>query len=486
MHGVTSHSAPVGAAGGLREIKDLPSPRSWPVVGSLPLIEQARMHQQFESWVDEFGPLYRVKLVRREVLVVARPDLIAALLRDRPEGWRRMAVIASAIREMGSHGVFSAEGKDWKRQRKLVMAAFDPGHLKRYFPSLKQVTERLLRRFAEAADRQEMLQLPEQLMRYTVDVTAGLAFGIDVNTIEEPHTPLQQHLNHIFPMLMRRINMPFPYWRYVRLPIDRKFDRQLAKVHQAVRGFIVDARARIAANPELRENPTNLLEAMLAASDDTDGVLTENEVVGNVLTILLAGEDTTAHTLTWALYLLHKNPQVWRELVAEVDAALADTPVPNSFEAARGLPYIEACVNEAMRLRPVAPMLFMENNRETVLGELRVPADTLVFCVMRKASVDAATVGDAAEFRPSRWREAAATDEAERGLLKASMPFGSGPRLCPGRYLAMLEMKMVLAMIARNFELPSVATASGDPPQECLAFTMGPVGLRMQLKPRAR
>ncbi|HEY0206406.1 MAG TPA: cytochrome P450, partial [Acetobacteraceae bacterium] len=116
-------------------------------------------------------------------------------------------------------------------------------------------------------------------------------------------------------------------------------------------------------------------------------------------------------------------------------------------------------------------------------------AGTLVLCTMRSGAVDASIAADAAEFRPARWRVGAgAADEAAAGsrqLTTASMPFGAGPRVCPGRYLALLEMKMVLATIARNYELAEVGTENGAPPGERLDFTMTPVGLRMQLRARA-
>jgi cytochrome P450 len=141
-------------------------------------------------------------------------------------------------------------------------------------------------------------------------------------------------------------------------------------------------------------------------------------------------------------------------------------------------------------LRPVAPLFFMESNVATVLEDVHLPAGSAVIFLMRRGAVDARRAGDAAEFRPARWRQGpdgtapAAADE--RGLLKASIPFGAGPRLCPGRYVAMLEIKMVIATLARNFELVEVDTADGAPPQERLEFTMYPAGLRMALAARRR
>ncbi|WP_430418465.1 cytochrome P450 [Methylibium petroleiphilum] len=464
----------------LRSVAALPGPRGWPLIGNLLQFDLPRLHRQFEDWADRHGPTYRLRLGRREVLVISDAETIAALLRDRPDTWRRMRPIEAVIREAGGHGVFSAEGDDWRRQRRLVMSAFDPGHLKRFYPSLQRVTERLMASWRDAARRGEAIDLQASLMRYTVDVTTGLAFGVDLNTIDAPH-PLQEHLDKLFPMLFRRVNLPFPYWHYLRLPIDREYDRHLRRVHEAVRGFVQAARQRLQDEPTRRERPTDLLEAMLAARDADGSALTEEEVAGNVLTVLLAGEDTTANTLGWAIWLLHEHPDDWQALVAEVDAALGDARLPPSFDAARGLASIEASVGEAMRLKPVAPLLFMEANRETELAGFRLPPGAVVFCLMRRAALDARLAEDVADFRPGRWQ-----DGADRAVQKASMPFGAGPRLCPGRYLALLEMKMVLGMLARNFELLEVGPEGGGAPGERMAFTMFPVGLKMRLAERAR
>jgi len=466
-----------------KRIADLDGPRGWPLLGNLLQLDLAQMHAQLEGWAKIYSPLYRLRIGPRDALVVARPDLIASILRDRPDGWSRLGTVQAVIHEMGIDGLFSAEGEAWRRQRRLVAASFTPGHLKRYFPLIEQITERLRERLDLAAQTGEWIKLQTMLMRYTVDVTASLAFGIDVNTIQQPHNALQEHLDKLFPMLMRRMNAPFPYWRYLRLPVDRTFDRHLTAGHAAVRTFVQTARDRIAANPGLAVQPTNLLEAMLAAQDADGGALSDAEVAGNVFTMLLAGEDTTANTLAWTLWLLHTHPEAWREVVAEVDAALAADLVPHSVQTAGRLTVIEDCANESMRLRPVAPLGYLENNTPTEIDGVALPAGTFVLCLMRSGAVDVGTAADAAEFRPSRWRDPVA-DAGDRQLRTASIPFGAGPRICPGRYLAMLEMQMALATIARNFQLVEVGTADGAPPRERMAFAMSPVGLRMKLKAR--
>ncbi|MFL6697064.1 MAG: cytochrome P450 [Vitreoscilla sp.] len=488
METPVSESAVLTSPAG-RPLSSLPGPGYWPLVGNMLQFELSKMHLQLEQWAASYGSAYRMRIGRRDALVLSRPETIAAILKDRPAGWRRSSTVESAIREIGAHGLFSAEADEWRRQRKLVMSAFDPAHLKRYFASMTRVTERLKSRLDRAARDAEAVDLQKLLMQYTVDVTAGLAFGIDMNTLENPEAAIQTHLDKVFPMLMKRIFAPFPWWRYLRLPSDRDFERHLAKVHEAIRGFIQATRDRLAADPDLAANPNNLLEALVTASDEQGGRLTEADLVGNVLTVLLAGEDTTANTLAWTLHLLHTHRDAWNDLVAGVDAALGDDDMPRHFDVARGLDAIEDCVNESMRLRPVAPATLLENNDDVVIEGILLPRGSMVICLMRPGTVDPHAAADAPSFRPARWRELhaaaqPAAGDASRSLLKSSMPFGSGPRMCPGRYFAMLEMKMVLATIARNFELVDVATDDGQEPAEYLAFSMFPVGLKIRLKAR--
>lgn len=480
MHAVT-HADPFVLP---RRIADLPGPRGWPLLGNLPQLDIPSLHQQFESWAAAHGPVYRLRFGTRDAVVVAQPELIASILCDRPEGWSRLRSMEKVIDEMGIDGLFSAEGEAWRRQRRLVTSAFTPGHLKRYFPLVQRVTERLKERLDQAASDGAAFDLQTLLMQYSVDVTASLAFGADVNTLQHDGGTLQEHLGKILPKLAQRVNALFPYWRWFTLPADRTFAGHLGATHEAVRGFVQAARERIAADPTLEHSPTNLLEAMLTSRDADGESLTEADVSGNVLTMLLAGEDTTAHTLAWTLYLLYKHPETWRDIVAEVDVALGSELTPATPEATYALSSIENAANESMRLRPVTPMSYFENNRPTDLAGMAVPAGTFVICLMRCSAVNPAIDPDAAVFRPSRWRMP--SDTPDRKLTAFSLPFGAGPRICPGRYLAMLEMKMVLATIARNYELIDVGTSTGVPPRETYSITMFPAGLRMRIKPRAR
>ena len=137
---------------------------------------------------------------------------------------------------------------------------------------------------------------------------------------------------------------------------------------------------------------------------------------------------------------------------------MGSSHVPDDFESAQRLTYAGAVANETMRLRPVAPMLFLQTNIATTVGDLQVPAQTPVAVLMRPPAVDARNFERPTAFLPERWTAPSGAHEPS-----AHIPFGSGPRLCPGRTLALLEMKVVLATLYRNFDVERDGAASGRP-----------------------
>jgi cytochrome P450 len=470
----------------VREIDDLPGPRALPFVGSLFQIERRRMHQVIEAWAREHGPFFRLKLANRTLLVVSDHEALGAALRDRPDGFRRSRLLECIGLEMGvTPGVFAANGEAWRRQRRMVMAGFDPTHLRAYFPSLMKVTQRLRGRWQRAVQSGATIELQPELMRFTVDAIAGLAFGADINTLESDEDIIQQHLDKIFPALFKRLFSLVPVWRYVRLPADRQLERSVAAVNAAIEGFIAQARERLAADPARREHPPNLLESMIVAADEggsgAGGTVTDRDVAGNVMTMLLAGEDTTANTLAWMIYLLQRNPHALQRAQAEVRALGRDSSAFTPEQMA-SLDYVEACAHETMRLKPVAPFQVIEALRETVIGGVRVPAGTGVWCSMRGDSINERHFPNPEVFDPQRWLDDGSPGQAASSAKRVSMPFGAGPRVCPGRHLALLEIKMAMAMLLAHFDILDVTTPDGGEAVEQMAFTMMPVGLRMRLQ----
>jgi len=469
----------------VKNIRDLPGPRGLPILGNALQIDPSRLHLIAEEWGRKYGDYYRCRIGGRELLVMKNPEAIASVLRDRPEGFERTSRMTEIAKAMGFDGLFSVNGEQWRRQRPMVMAGLDPAHIKSYFPALVRVTRRFAGRWQRAAAAGVTIDLQADLMRYTVDVTAGLAFGVDINTLESDREVIQTHLDKVFPAVHRRLMGPFPYWRWITLPADRALAGHLGELRRAVEGFIAMARSRMEADPSLRVRPANLIEAMIAARDIEGSGLHDADVAGNVLTMLLAGEDTTANTLAWMIYLLSRHPEAMQRARDEVRGVIGAQALPTQYEQLSHLAFVEACAHETMRLKPVAPILIKQAARDSVVAGIRIPAGQLVMLLMRPAATDERHFPDARAFDPARWLADAAPGRAASSAKRVAMPFGAGPRLCPGRYLAMLEMKMVIAMLLGGFDIESVGTADGGEPREHLAFTMAPTGLRMRLQPKS-
>ena len=464
----------------VRQIADLPGPRGLPLVGNALAFRSPSLHLALEAWAVQYGPYYQLRAVGRRILVLSDHQVVASVLRDRPAAFSRTARLREIGQEMGLQpGLFSAEGDDWMRQRRMVMAGFDPGHVRAYYPALLKVAQRLVQRWMHAAQGGQTIVLQSDLMRYTVDTIAGLAFGAEVDTLGAEGDVIQQHLDKIFPALFRRITAPIPMWRLFPSRADRALARSMVEVNHAVDNFIAQARLRMQAEPQRHSQPQNLLEAMLAAADRPDSGLNDAQVAGNVLTMLLAGEDTTANTIAWMIYLLWTHPQALDRARTEVRTRVQDCQQPTMEEVA-GLEFIEACMHETMRLKPVGPQLPLQANADVLVGDVQVPKGTIVINLLRRDSVREDLVPQASRFEPERWLE------ANNPAKRLSAPFGAGPRICPGRYLAMLEMKIAMTVLLGHFDIEFVGTADGQAPRERLSFAMMPVGLLMRLRTRTQ
>lgn len=458
----------------LRQISDLPGPQGLPFLGNALQLRPRKVHADVEALARRFGTLFRLRVGSKQVLVVADATLVNGILRDRPDGFRRPDVMAQVSDELGGErGVFLAEGAAWRNQRKMVMQAFAPHAIKAYFPLLARVGARLQARGAQAMREGRPIALNADLKRYTVDVVAGLAFGEEVNTVDHGDDVVQQQLELIMQGTARRSLLPVPYWRYIKLPFDRKLEAAVHAMREATDGFIAKARRRMQDDPSRAEHPQNMLEAMLAAAAQEGSGIDHAAVVGNVSTMLLAGEDTTSSALSWLVWLLAHHPEALRRAQEEV-RRVAPEPAAFTIEQMDQLEFIDACAHEAMRLKPPAPFIPLQANRDCVVGDVQVPKDGALWCVLRHDSVAEAKVRNAASFEPQRWLE-------EGNVRQLAMPFGSGPRLCPGRYLSLLEIKVAMACLLGRFNIISV---EGDS-EEYHGFVMSPGALTMRLSPAA-
>ncbi len=155
----------------------------------------------------------------------------------------------------------------------------------------------MLKHWHKSANTGLDIDIQEDWTRFTVGVTTNFAFGYDINVLEqEGDDSFQRHLETFLPVFNRRANAPFPYWHFFKLPSERKMEQSLAIIKETISTFVQQARKKLEQQAAREAEPANFLEALLLAKDEQGNGLTDVEIQGNIITILLAGEDTTAHT----------------------------------------------------------------------------------------------------------------------------------------------------------------------------------------------
>lgn len=267
------------------------------------------------------------------------------------------------------------------------------------------------------------------------------------------------------------------------MPSDRALDRALDALEREVGTKVRGTRERMAAEPERARKPTNFLEAIVAARESEDSGFSDAEIFANAVTLMLAGEDTTANTIAWTVLYLTRHPEHLGRVRREVDTVLTPGAALESLDQASKLPFLDAFTNEVMRLKPVAPLQVVEPVCYVEILRCLIPKGTPIMMLVHRMATRNEHFVDALRFDPGRWL---VPSEERRHVhdRRALVPFGGGPRLCPGRSVAVLQIRTVVSMLCRNFEM--VPVRGRGEVGEHLAFTMMPTNLTVLLKRRAR
>lgn len=448
----------------------LNGPKQLPILGNIHQVKVNTLHQTFEQWAKEYGLIYKIRLGPSKHIVITDPEIYQEIMKQRPHHFRRMEKMDIIFQEEGVHGVFNAEGEEWAIHRKLVAQGLDVKHQQQYFPSICTTTKRLKNKWQKLAQQAAGFDVQKDLVRYTVDVTTSLAFGYEMNTIEMGEDVIQNHLEKVFPTIFKRINAPLPIWRYYKSKSDKEFDTSFKEINRLIDEFITKGKQNLEENPSLKEQPRNFLEAILAEAENSSKTIDNKVIRGNLLTILMAGEDTTAHTLAWMIYYLCLYPEWQDELAEEVKPYVSQNGVVEDYALLSNLKLIEAFANETMRKKPVAPLLLFEPLSDIEIKGYKFEKGRRLLIQTRHAAVNDDFFSDGASFNPNRWLGIEKCPHYKNHNIKAFIPFGSGPRFCPGRNLALTEIKMVIAMLVNNFKLKLVTKPENI--EEVMAFTM--------------
>ena len=431
-----------------------------------------RLHRLFGSDIlsgltyvhRRYGDFVRTRLPL-QLYFVADPQVIEEILVKKAESFHKDRTSRLMARVIGN-GLLVNEGESWRRQRRLLQPAFHHQQLQSYASLMVDAIER-----AAAGWRAgEIRNVHEDMMGVTMRIVAGTMFGADVPATAGDLGGVISALMEDFTRLLGLAGrFRPPPW--VPTPANRRFRRSARRVEAVILDIIEGRRKTIAATGAAGGD---LLSLLIAARDEEGGEMTDAQVRDEALTLFLAGHETTALALTYALWLLARHPDRQARLADELRAVLGDRP-PGLADLER-LRYTEMVLMETMRLYPPAWALGRRATQEIEVGGFRFPEGAEFIMSQWVVHRDPRRFDEPESFRPERWEG----DLAQRLPRFAYFPFGGGPRVCIGNRFAMMEAKLVLAGALQRFRF---AAAGADELPLLPSVTLrprGPVMLRLE------
>lgn len=393
----------------------------------------------FKNLSDTYGDLAHVRLGMEDVIVVNNPDYIKEILVTNHQNFTKSRGLERAKNLLGE-GLLTSEGEFHRRQRRLSQPAFHRDRITSYG---KVMVERALQ-MRETWQEGRPIDIAQEMMHVTLAIVAKTLFDANVDSEADE---IGEALTTSLELFVRFMVMPFGQLiQKLPLPANKRFAKAKERLDSTIYRIIEERRKSV-------EDRGDLLSMLLLAQDaEGDGTgMTDEQLRDEVLTLFLAGHETTANALTWTLYLLSQYPEVEAKLQAEVDATL-NGRVPTVADMPQ-LKYAEMVLAESMRLYPPAWVIGRRNKEAYQIGNYLIPPRSIFIMSQYVTHRDPRFFDQPEVFDPQRW-----TPEARSLRPKFSyFPFGGGPRLCIGESFAWMEGILVLVTVIQRWKLQLVA-----------------------------
>ncbi len=385
-----------------------------------------------QGLATEHGDLVRMKMMGKWWFVVSHPDDIERIFVKDARIMKRDSGIEIVERILG-HGLLTSEGDLWKRQRKLMSQAFTPKRIAEYATAMVHVGDVALKRWRAGATT----NLHHEMSRLTMEVVADVLFSASMDAAAVATVGGAMEVANEFFSGSPEAMLKIPKW--VPTPRNVGMNRAVARLDRVVYDIIAKRRAG--------QPKSDLLGTLLAARDDDGAGMTDVQLRDEVMTLFLAGHETTSLALAHALYLLSINPEIERRLHDEIIKVLGDR-LPTADDA-RSLPLTEHVIKETMRLYPPAWSTGRETLEPYEIRGCPIPVGSQLVTSQWIVHRDARWYPDPERFDPERW----SPERAKSIPRYAYFPFGGGPRVCIGNHFAMMEATLLLAMIVQRFRI---------------------------------
>ncbi len=400
----------------------------------------------FENY-EQMGPIYWVKSPIRKIAVLNDPELVRHVLQENNRNYVK-SFGYDPLKLLLGNGLLTSEGDFWRKQRRLAQPGFHKEKLAAIVDTMITCTGQMLLRWEKLEGIE--LNISAEMNRVALDIVSKSLF---ISNVEDEIDRISAWVTVAIEQGAERIKNPFKVPMWIPTPANVKQNKAVSVLDEVITGIIERRRK------EGKQYDDLLSMLMDARDEDTGEGMSNRQLRDEVMTIFIAGHETTANALTWALYVLAQNPEIEKKLQAEIDTVMQGRPV--SFEDLRNLTYTRMVIDETMRMYPPAWIIGRKNVEDDEIGGYHIPAGTNclipTICIHRSPKF----WDNPLKFDPERF----SAEKIKEHKKFTYFPFGGGPRLCIGNNFALMEMQVVLASVMQRykFELKDQTPIELDP-----------------------
>jgi cytochrome P450 len=410
-----------------------PGPRGWPLLGMALQVLRDPLGT-LQRIAREYGDIVTIPIVSESRILLNHPDYIEQVTVIQQSKFHKSKLTKDVTGRLLGEGLLISEGDFWRRQRRLAQPAFQRNRINEYAASMVGSAEAHSKKWQDSEER----DIAQEMMALTLEIAVRTLFG---TTLPGEARQVALSLEFLMRYSLRRARSPFKVPEKWPTPSNRRAEREIQFLDSLVYR-IIDERKKLGNANERND----LLSLLMAAMDEDGSQMTPRQLRDEIMTLFMAGHETTALTLSWAWYLLSKNPAAETRLHEELRDVLAGRP-PTIADLGR-LPYLRSVVNEVLRLYPPAYVLARTSIAPCTIGGYDLPAGSTIILSQWVTHHDPRFFADPDAFLPERWL-GGLEDRLPAG---AYFPFGDGPRRCIGQNFALMEVVLVIATIAQKFQ----------------------------------